>query len=180
MAVIYQQKLMPQKFISVAHINLDYKKLYINIYARLYPRCFYAIYNVKNHDIFHLSNMQKIHIIWGMQGEFTMPNPKAGLNQQYYYQIKSPISAAFLPPVVVEINRPLFFSLLILLCFTSVADAAGYNCPAYRKYTSCNSGYYLSDCGTFFNGQTITDPSAGNSCKTCPTGTGTTSYNCPG
>ena len=73
-----------------------------------------------------------------------------------------------------------FFSLLILLCFASVADAAGYNCPTYRKYTSCNSGYYLSDCGTFFNGQTITDPSAGNSCKTCPTGSGTISYSCPG
>ena len=66
------------------------------------------------------------------------------------------------------------------MCFASVADAAGYNCPTYRKYTSCNSGYYLSDCGTFFNGGTITDPSAGNSCKICPPGSGATRYNCPG
>ena len=69
---------------------------------------------------------------------------------------------------------------LFILCFIGNAFAAGYNCPAYRKYTSCSSGYYLSDCGTFFNGQTITDPSAGNSCKTCPTGSGTISYSCPG
>ena len=70
---------------------------------------------------------------------------------------------------------------LFILCFIgNNAFAAGYNCPTYRKYTSCSSGYYLSDCGTFFNGQTITDPSAGNSCKTCPPGSGATRYNCPG
>ncbi len=40
----------------------------------------------------------------------------------------------------------------------SVAGAAGYSCPTYKKYTSCNAGYYL-------NGTT-----AGNSCSSCPSG----------
>ena len=73
-----------------------------------------------------------------------------------------------------------FFSLLILLCFASVADAAGYNCPTYRKYTSCNSGYYISNCPTSsssWTGQTISSSSltTGNSCKSCPSG-----YTCSG
>ena len=73
-----------------------------------------------------------------------------------------------------------FFSLLILLCFASVADAAGYNCPTYRKYTSCNSGYYISNCPTSsssWTGQTISSSAltTGNSCKSCPSG-----YTCSG
>lgn len=37
----------------------------------------------------------------------------------------------------------------------SSAFAAGYSCPAYKKYTSCNAGYYLNGTG------------AGNSCSSC-------------
>ena len=67
------------------------------------------------------------------------------------------------------------------MCFASVADAAGYNCPTYRKYTSCNSGYYISECdsiqsnwqtGVSVNPNNLT---AGNSCKICPSG-----YTCSG
>ena len=67
------------------------------------------------------------------------------------------------------------------MCFASVADAAGYNCPTYRKYTSCNSGYYISECdsiqsnwqtGVSVNQNNLT---AGNSCKICPSG-----YTCSG
>ena len=67
------------------------------------------------------------------------------------------------------------------MCFASVADAAGYNCPAYRKYTSCNSGYYISECDSIqSNWQTgvSVNPNglkAGNSCKSCPSG-----YTCSG
>ena len=72
-----------------------------------------------------------------------------------------------------------FFSLLILLCFASVADAAGYNCPTYRKYTSCNSGYYISECdgSAYRDGELMQsyDLTAGNSCKACPSG-----YSCQG
>ncbi|MDE6570777.1 MAG: hypothetical protein K2L95_00970 [Alphaproteobacteria bacterium] len=48
-------------------------------------------------------------------------------------------------------------SALMVLCVGGVAHAAGYTCPTYKKYTSCNSGYYLN--GT----------SAGNACVACST-----------
>ena len=70
---------------------------------------------------------------------------------------------------------------LFILCFIgNNAFAAGYNCPTYRKYTSCNSGYYISNCPTSsssWTGQTISSSSltTGNSCKSCPSG-----YTCSG
>ena len=51
-----------------------------------------------------------------------------------------------------------FFALLIGLIFVGNALAAGYNCPNYRKYTSCNAGYYMSG-----------GLNAGNSCLACST-----------
>ncbi|MBQ2859362.1 MAG: InlB B-repeat-containing protein, partial [Alphaproteobacteria bacterium] len=49
-----------------------------------------------------------------------------------------------------------FFATLFVAFFTANAFAAGYSCPSYKKYTSCNAGYYL-------NG---TEP--GNTCASCP------------
>ena len=68
---------------------------------------------------------------------------------------------------------------LFILCFIGNAFAAGYNCPTYRKYTSCNSGYYISECdvSAYRNGELMQsyDLTAGNSCKACPSG-----YSCQG
>ncbi len=55
--------------------------------------------------------------------------------------------------------------------------AAGYTCETTPKYTSCNSGYYMSNCGTNsanWTGQTVT-PTTGNTCNLCPNG-----YTCSG
>ena len=48
-------------------------------------------------------------------------------------------------------------------------SSSGYSCPTYKKYTSCNAGYYPSACGTDktkWTGQTIaaSEMVAGNSC----------------
>ena len=68
---------------------------------------------------------------------------------------------------------------LFILCFIGNAFAAGYNCPTYRKYTSCNSGYYISECdgNAYRDGELMQsyDLMAGNSCKSCPSG-----YSCRG
>ena len=48
-----------------------------------------------------------------------------------------------------------FFATLFLALFTINAFAAGYSCPKYKKYTSCNAGYYL-------NGKDV-----GNRCLPC-------------
>ncbi len=74
-----------------------------------------------------------------------------------------------------------FFSLLIFLgvCASGSAYAAGYTCST-KKYTSCNKNYYLSECGTTYDGRTLSASSlkAGNSCKACTTaGSG---YTCDG
>ena len=74
-----------------------------------------------------------------------------------------------------------FFSFTLLLVFVfSAAEGAGYSCPTYKKYTSCSTGYYISNCGTNstnWNGQTISSSSltTGNSCNTCPS-----NYTCSG
>ena len=72
-----------------------------------------------------------------------------------------------------------FFAFLFVVIFTSNAFSAGYDCPEYKKYISCTSGYYLSDCGTDsanWNGhQVVNSPAAGNTCIKCPTG-----YDCSG
>ncbi len=53
--------------------------------------------------------------------------------------------------------------------FIGSAYGAGYTCPTLKKYTSCSSGYYLSNCGANtgnWNGQTLSESTltAGNSC----------------
>ena len=70
-----------------------------------------------------------------------------------------------------------YLACLFMLIFVGNALAAGYSCPTYVKYTSCNSGYYISNCGSTWNGQTISSGSltTGNTCKTCPSG-----YTCTG
>ncbi|MBR2012578.1 MAG: InlB B-repeat-containing protein [Alphaproteobacteria bacterium] len=50
----------------------------------------------------------------------------------------------------------------------SNANADGYTCDS-KTYVECNEGYYLSDCGTTYDGRTISSPSAGNSCNSCST-----------
>ncbi len=56
-------------------------------------------------------------------------------------------------------------------------SSGGYNCTNNKKYISCNPGYYLSDCGTDYNGRTLNlaQISTGNSCRPCPGG-----YSCIG
>ncbi|MDE5615258.1 MAG: hypothetical protein K2I81_00280, partial [Alphaproteobacteria bacterium] len=58
------------------------------------------------------------------------------------------------------------FACLFTLFFVGSAYAAGYTCDNLKKYTSCTSRYYLSDCGASsnWNGQTISSPAVGNSC----------------
>lgn len=73
-----------------------------------------------------------------------------------------------------------FFVFLFIVIFTSNSFSAGYDCPEYKKYTSCTSGYYLSDCGTDpsgWYGQNLSSSSLtmGNSCVVCPEG-----YSCAG
>ncbi len=48
-------------------------------------------------------------------------------------------------------------SAMCVICVPASVYAAGYTCPTYKKYTSCNSGFYLN--GT----------SAGNACVACST-----------
>ena len=69
---------------------------------------------------------------------------------------------------------------LLMLVTAGNVLAAGYSCPTYKKYTSCNSGYYISNCPTSsssWTGQTISSSilTAGNSCTTCPA-----NYTCSG
>ncbi len=71
-----------------------------------------------------------------------------------------------------------YLACLFMLIFVGKALAAGYDCPDYKKYTSCKSGYYISDCGTSgWTGQTISSSSLtkGNSCIACPS-----DYECSG
>ena len=69
---------------------------------------------------------------------------------------------------------------LLMLVTAGNVLAAGYSCPTYKKYTSCNSGYYISNCPTSssgWTGQTISSSilTAGNSCTACPA-----NYTCSG
>ena len=73
-----------------------------------------------------------------------------------------------------------FLACLLMLITAGNVLAAGYTCPTYKKYTSCKSGYYISNCPTSsssWTGQTISSSSltTGNSCKACPT-----NYTCTG
>lgn len=71
-----------------------------------------------------------------------------------------------------------FCAFLSVLFFTSNLMAAGYTCSTTPTYLGCKEGYYLSDCGsdeTKWTGQSVSSPSAGNSCIACPDG-----YDCQG
>lgn len=63
--------------------------------------------------------------------------------------------------------------LTCLFCIVFIGDAvfaAGYECPTYRKYTTCNEGYYLaySYTGTSYsNIRYSSTPRAGNACRPC-------------
>lgn len=67
-----------------------------------------------------------------------------------------------------------YFAFVFVLILGSNAFAAGYTCPSYKKYTSCNAGFYISNCGSSSNwtGQTLTSSAltTGNSCIACPDG----------
>ena len=63
--------------------------------------------------------------------------------------------------------------LTCLFCVVFIGDAAfaaGYECPTYREYTTCNEGYYLaySYTGTSYNSiRYYSTPRAGNACRPC-------------
>ncbi len=64
-----------------------------------------------------------------------------------------------------------FLATLFMVFFTANAFAAGYSCPTYKKYTSCNAGYYM----TASSDSTVFDASqqVGNACIPCSSaGTG--------
>ena len=67
-----------------------------------------------------------------------------------------------------------YLACLFTLFFVGNSLAAGYSCPDSKMYTSCNSGYYLDDCGSYRDGRTV-NPTVGNSCDSCPSG-----YECDG
>lgn len=70
-----------------------------------------------------------------------------------------------------------FLASLFIVFFSANAFAEGYSCPALKKYTSCNTGFYISDCGAKRDGTSVAEASltTGNSCESCPNG-----YNCAG
>lgn len=57
-----------------------------------------------------------------------------------------------------------FLATLVLALFTANAFAEGYSCPTYKKYTTCNVGYYL------------TSAEPGNECADCTTISNTEDY----
>ena len=69
-----------------------------------------------------------------------------------------------------------YLACLFMLIFVGNALAAGYSCPSYKQYTSCNSGYYMtaSSSSTTCN----TTPGAGNACRPCSLMG--SNYTCPG
>ena len=61
--------------------------------------------------------------------------------------------------------------LLMLVMVGNAMAVTYYNCPAYKKYTSCAAGRYISDCGNQTNVSITQDKlTVGNSCEPCPTG----------
>ncbi|MDR2413049.1 MAG: InlB B-repeat-containing protein [Rickettsiales bacterium] len=76
-----------------------------------------------------------------------MPNPKGGLLSSLY-------------------GRLTIFSLMFLFALHSLpAFAASYECPAYKKYTSCAAGYYMTR--SSLTNACYTTPVAGNACLPC-------------
>ena len=73
----------------------------------------------------------------------------------------------------------LFF--VAFLSFDRVSCAGDFtSCVGSMTYVECDAGYYLSDCGSYRDGRTITSPAAGNSCKACPSRTSSAYYECSG
>lgn len=63
------------------------------------------------------------------------------------------------------------------------ASSGGYNCSSIKMYTSCNPGYYLSNCGTQYDGRILnrSQITVNNSCDKCPSGfTCIGGLTCPG
>ena len=63
--------------------------------------------------------------------------------------------------------------LMCLFCIVFIGDAvfaAGYECPTYRKYTTCNEGYYLAYSYSGTSGSNLRHdptPRPGNACRPC-------------
>ena len=63
--------------------------------------------------------------------------------------------------------------LMCLFCIVFIGDAvfaASYECPTYRKYTTCNPGYYLAYSYSGTSGSSLQHyptPRAGNACRPC-------------
>ena len=72
----------------------------------------------------------------------------------------------FLCKLIARKIHHFFFSFTLVLLFSvASAHAAGYSCPTYKKYTSCNAGYYMtasSDSTEFDASQEV-----GNACIAC-------------
>ena len=60
-----------------------------------------------------------------------------------------------------------FGAFLCVLFFSVNAFAAGYSCPTYKKYTSCSSGYYMTQ--TSSSTACYNTAVAGNACRPCST-----------
>lgn len=56
------------------------------------------------------------------------------------------------------------------LVLTGPALGAGYTCPAYVMYNSCNAGYYMTGTSSASDTTCNATPVAGNDCKACPSG----------
>ncbi len=70
-----------------------------------------------------------------------------------------------------------FLATLFAVFFACNSFAVSFNaCTDIKKYTSCVSGRYLSDCGSATDGRTISSFSVGNTCLQCPS----SSYECKG
>ena len=65
-----------------------------------------------------------------------------------------------------------FFALLLFVTFSTKSFANNYTCDYESKYMSCVPGYYLSECGSEFDGRTLSesDLTVGNTCTQCPDG----------
>ncbi len=59
------------------------------------------------------------------------------------------------------------FASLFITFFATNVFAAGYTCPTYKKYTSCNAGYYMTASSS--SSACNTTPAAGNACRPCST-----------
>lgn len=70
-----------------------------------------------------------------------------------------------------------YLACLFMLIFAGNALAGAYYCPSMKKYTSCEPGYYVDDCGSYRDGRLLstTRLTVGNECASCPTG-----YSCQG